>query len=72
MATNQAGMSWHADGVDRTNVVRFSEERLPATLETMTSLQIVTDAANEMEGADFLWIELRDADELAFGRFAAA
>ena len=57
-------LAWQSSVVHQTDVVQFSDEWVPATSETVATMEIVLRAANDIYGAGTHWIEFRDAHEL--------
>jgi hypothetical protein len=55
-------LTWRPDVVHHTDVVRFSDEWVEATRETVTTMQIVVKAANEIYGIGSHWLETRPSE----------
>lgn len=57
---NEVRLTWHPAVVHHTDVVRFSRQWVPATLESIKTLNILVVAANEIYGLESHWIETRE------------
>lgn len=54
-------LAWQPNVSHQTDVVQFSDDWVPASSETVATMELVLRAANDIYGAGTHWIEIREA-----------